>query len=192
MKKRCLISILIVWFAFSSAAGAALESEKLVKDPLPPAKQVGKKMIYFIISGFRAMEISGTGGYKVVDQFLQRCMVMLRKARENKTLDLVFYRRFKRVLEVLKLTILDAKHDRENILGDHIARVIRDFIYDITGEFHEINGNNRGIGPIAAAVSEELLNLHIYLDTRAERKALIKKLSDIPPPPPPKTQKKKK
>ena len=50
---------------------------------------------------------------------------------------------------------------------------------------------NRGIGLISAAISEELINLHIYLDTKENRKALINKLSQVPPPPPPSKKKKK-
>lgn len=192
MNKKLLTLFIIILFTFSLVSGSVTEGEPSVKEKQENYKKVGKTLIYYIISGFKAMVVSGSGGYNVVDILLQKSMIMLRNAKEKNKVDSVFYRRYKRVLEVLKLTIMDAKFDKEDILGDHISRVIRNFMYDITGEFRDIDKYNRGVGLIAAAVSEELLNLHIYLDTKEERKALIKKLSNIPPPPPPKAKKKKK
>jgi hypothetical protein len=116
-------------------------------------------------------------------------MVMLRKAKSEKEIDSVFYRRYKRILEVLKLAITD---DREKILSDHIAIVMQNFIYDITGEFKNLESERYGIGLISEAVSFELLNLHIYLDTKSNRPALVNKYFKVPPPPPPSSKKKKK
>ena len=192
MSKKICTLLIIMLFTFSIVSGSITEGYPVSQAKQEKHEEVGKTLIYYIISGFKAMVVAGSGGYNVVNVLLQKSMIMLREAKEKNKVDSVFYRRYNRILEVLKLTIMDAKFDKEDILGDHISRVIRNFMYDITGEFKDIDKYKRGVGLIAAAVSEELLNLHIYLDTKGERKALIKKLSNIPPPPPPKAKKKKK
>ena len=190
-KKICTLFIIIL-FTFSMVSGSVTEGEPVDRSKQEKYEEVGKTLIYYIISGFKAMVISGSGGYQVVDTLLQKSMVMLRDAKEKNKVDSIFYRRYKRILEVLQLTIMDSTFDKEDILGDHISRVIRDFIYDITGENWDKNKYKRGIGWISAAVSEELLNLHIYLDTKENRKSLINKLSKVPPPQPASKKKKKK
>ncbi|MCK5202511.1 MAG: hypothetical protein KAR15_01515, partial [Desulfobacterales bacterium] len=180
-----LITLIIILFTFSMIHPTAGEGEKYI-----PAKHIGKVLLDHMISGFKAIAIAGSGGYNVVDQLLQNSVVMLRKAKMDKAVDSVFYRRYKRILEVLKLTIINAKHDRENILNDHIAMVIQSFIYDITGEFKNLGSERYGIGLISEAVSFELLNLHIYLDTKNNRPELMKKYFEVPPPPPSKKKKK--
>ena len=192
MNKKLLTLFIIILFTFSLVSGSVTEGEPSVKEKQEKYEEIGKTLIYYIISGFKAMAVAGSGGYNVVDILLQKSMIMLRNAKEKNKVDSVFYRRYKRVLEVLKLTILDAKFDKENILSDHISRVIQNFIYDITGEFKDIDKHKRGVGLISNAVFEELLNLHIYLDTKENRKSLINKLSKVPPPPPSFSKKKKK
>lgn len=191
MYKKLIIVPIIFLFTFSLICGAVNNEERIEKIPPPPFKQVGKVLIDHVISGFKAMAISGSGGYDVVDRLLQKSMVMLRRAEREKKIDPVFYRRYKRVLEILKLTIIDARHDKENILGDHIARELQSFIYDITGKTKDPGTVQRGIGMISEAVSFELLNLHIYLDTKMNRPALTNKYFKVPPPPPPKKKKNK-
>ncbi len=191
MIKKIFTLFIIILFTFSMISGSVTEGEPVARSKQEKHEEVGKTLIYYIISGFKAMAISGSGGYNVVDTLLQKSMVMLKNAKEKNKVDSVFYRRYKRVLEVLQLTIMDAKFDKEDILGDHISRVIRDFIYDITGETWDKKKYQRGIGWISNAVFEELLNLHIYLDTKENRKSLINKLSKVPPPPPPSAKKKK-
>ena len=184
MYKKTLITLIIIFFTFSMIHSTAGEGEKYI-----PSKHIGKVLLDHVISGFKAMAISGSGGYKVVDQLLQKSMVMLRKAKSENKIDSVFYRRYKRILEVLKLAITD---DREKILSDHIAIVMQNFIYNITGEFKNLASERYGIGLISEAISFELLNLHIYLDTKSNRPALVNKYFKVPPPPPPSSKKKKK
>ncbi len=192
MNKKIFTLFIILLFTFSLVSGSVTDGKPSVQTKQEKYEEVGKTLIYYIISGFKAMAVGGSGGYNVVDILLQKSMIMLRNAKEKGKVDSVFYRRYKRILEVLKLTIMDAKFDKESILGDHISRVTQDFIYDITGEIKEIDKLKRGVGLISEAVSEELLNLHIYLDTKENRKGLINKLSQVPPPPPPSAKKKKK
>jgi hypothetical protein len=187
MIKKLFIILSLMVFISNVSAGISGENEQI---PPPSSNKVGKILLDTIISGFKAAAISSDGGYKIVDELLQRSMVRLRKAKEDRVIDSVFYRRYKRILEILKLSIMDFKHDREGILIDLIARQMQNFIYDITGETRDLSQTkSRGLGAIAQAVSFELLNLHIYLDTKANRPDFIKKYFRVPPPPPPSKKK---
>jgi hypothetical protein len=149
------------------------------------SNRVGKVLLDTIVSGIKAAAIAKDGGYKTVDKLLQNGMARLRKARQDRLIDSVFYRRYKRILEILKLAIMDFSQDLEGILNDLIARQMQSFIYDITGENGDLSQTkSRGLGAVAKAVSFELLNLHIYLDTKDNRPDLVKKYFNVPPPPP--------
>ncbi|MCK4836354.1 MAG: hypothetical protein KAT17_06940 [Candidatus Aminicenantes bacterium] len=186
MTKKLFIILMMFLFTLAVFAETAGQSELT-----SPPNKTGKILLDTIISGFKAAAISGDGGYKTVDELLQLSMVRLRKAKRENTLDSVFYRRYKRILEILKLAIMDFKYDREGILSDFIARQMQSFVYDITGESKDLaRTKSRGLGSIAQAVSFELLNLHIYLDTKSNRPELVKKYFKVPPPPPPSKKKK--
>ena len=182
MIKKLFIILALMFLVSNVSTGTSVENEQIQPSS---SNKVGKILLDTIVSGFKAAAISGDGGYKTVDELLQRSMARLRKAKEDRIIDSVFYRRYKRILEILKLSIMDFKHDREGILSDLIARQMQNFIYDITGETRDLaQTKSRGLGAIAQAVSFELLNLHIYLDTKANRPDFIKKYFRVPPPPP--------
>ena len=143
MNRKVITPLIVLLFAFSLVSGSVSDGEPVTRAKQEKYEEVGKTLIYYIISGFKAMAVSGSGGYQVVDTLLQKSMIMLRNAKEKKKVDSVFYRRYKRILEVLKLTIMDAKFDKEDILGDHISRVTQNFIYDITGETNDIEKHKR-------------------------------------------------
>lgn len=170
-KKIILIFCVVI---FSSALwaedGAIAPSSK---------DEAGYLLLDKIISGFKTMAEKGSGGYESVNALLQEAMAEAKAARAQGKIDAPFFSRYQRVLVVAKLAIIDTPYDKEGILDEFIVREINSFINDVTGERGTLEAtgeNKRGIGAIAGAMAEELVNLHIYLDGQKNRPEILKKL----------------
>lgn len=145
----------------------------------PAAKdEVGYVLLDKIIIGFQKMASEGSGGYEFVDKLLQEAMAEAKVARAQRKVNAPFFKRYTRMLLVAKLAIVDAPYDREGILDEFITREINSYIEDVTGEPGSVRAegeNKRGVGAIAGAMAEEILNLHIYLDGLKNKPELLKK-----------------
>jgi hypothetical protein len=138
-----------------------------------------------IITGFKTMAEEGNGGYESVNALLQDAMAEAKAARAQGRIDAPFFSRYHRLLVVAKLAIVDTPYDKEGILDEFIFREVNSFINDVTGGQRTVDKgvdlaaageNKRGIGFIAAAMAEEIINLHIYLDGQKNRPEILKKL----------------
>jgi hypothetical protein len=136
-------------------------------------ESAGVRLLDRLVMGFKTMAEAGAGNYEQVNMFLQDAMAGLKKAKKDNQVNAVFYMRYKRLLTIMKLAVIDTPYDPEGILDDFILREINTFIESVTGIRSE--REHRGIGAIAGAIAEEILNLHIYLDSKSDRAALIKK-----------------
>jgi hypothetical protein len=136
---------------------------------LVAADKAGYALLDTFVAFFKNMAATGSGGYEKVDRAFQDMMAQAKKAKNDGTIDLVFYKRFTRLLAVFKLSIIP---DPQIILGPIVNKQISKFIEDITGE-ERVEG--KGIGPFANAIAEELINLRLYLDTQQQREELMKK-----------------
>ncbi|MDH4270845.1 MAG: hypothetical protein OEW18_02590 [Candidatus Aminicenantes bacterium] len=145
----------------------------------PSAKdEAGYLLLDKIITGFKTMAEKGSGGYESVNTLLQEAMAEAKAARAQGKIDAPFFNRYRRLLVVAKLAIIDTPYDREGLLDEFIVREINSFIDDVTGERGTLEAtgeNKRGIGSIAGAMAEELINLHIYLDGQKNRPEILKK-----------------
>ena len=151
---------------------------------IPPADEAGYTLLESLVVAFSDMALTGKGGFDEVNPMLQRQMVMLKKARSQNQVDALFYRRYHRILEVLKLTIRKKETDPEGILDDFTHQEIKKFIMDVTGADATIPPpEHRGIGAIAGTIAEEIINLHLYLDSRLEREKVMKKYMEWTKPP---------
>jgi hypothetical protein len=56
-----------------------------------------------------------------------------------------------------------------------IDQEVADFIKDVTGENIVASTTRAAIGQVASAMTEEIINLQIYLDTLDKREALRRK-----------------
>jgi hypothetical protein len=170
LKKIVLVFCVVI---FSSALWA--------KDSaiVPSSKdEAGYLLLDKIITGFKTMAEKGSGGYESVNNLLEEAMAEAKAARAQEKIDAPFFSRYRRLLVVAKLAIVDIPYDKEGILDEFIVREINSFINDITGERGTLEAsgeNKRGIGSIAAAMAEEIINLHIYLDGQKNRPEILKK-----------------
>jgi len=158
-------------------------AEKAVKS-YPPADEAGYALLESLVVAFSDMARTGKGGFEDVNPILQRQMAMLKKARSQNQVEALFYNRYHRILEVLKLTIRKKETDPEGILDNFTHQEIKKFIMDVTGADATIPPpENRGIGAIAGIIAEEIINLHLYLDSRLEKENVMKKYTEWTKPP---------
>jgi hypothetical protein len=145
-------------------------------------KKVGHALLDAITTQFREMAISGSGGPERVDKALQQFMTDARKAKDQKQIDQVFFARYRRIVAVMKLAII---HDPSGILGAITEQEIAHFVNDILGEEMKATPSSQALGQVAMAISEEILNLHLYLDDfeakEKLREAFNKKFSEVRP-----------
>jgi len=156
--------------ADSSAAGVEQ------KDAARPSALTGTALLDLFIDNLSDMGRQGTP--ESLDQRLQEMMFAAKKARETNAVDAVFFQRFNRMLAVTKLVTVP---DKSGILAPVIDDILSGFVQDQLGHrgFREEGGKGpKAINYVAQALSVELINLQIYLDTAKERESLQKRLEE--------------
>jgi hypothetical protein len=159
--------------AVDSTEAAAVSPDKI---PAGGSAAAGTALLDLFIDHMRAMSQQGTP--EAVETHLQQMMAAANKAREAKTVDLVFFSRFNRMLAITKLV---ATPDSGGILAPFIETVLSDFVRDKLGHsgFREVGGKGpKAINYVATALSEEIIDLQIYLDSLGRRHELQKKIDE--------------
>lgn len=129
-------------------------------------------------------DIAQSGKAEALEPCLQEIMIAAKKAREAKTIDPVFFRRFNRMLAVTKLV---ATPDSSGVFAPVIEQVLGDFVLDKLGlpGFREEGGKGpKAVNWVAQALASEIIDLQIYLDTFGQRQALQKKIEERMAAPP--------
>jgi len=144
---------------------------------LGAAERVGITLLDSFVDQFRQLAVSGAGGYEPVNKSLQDSMAKARKALAENQIDRHFYQRFTRMLEITKLVIITKDYDPERILGPLMNREIFRFILEVTG-MEPAQAGKGGIGEIAGALSEEILNLYMVVDCQGKKEEMRKKFEN--------------
>ncbi len=138
-----------------------------------PAKtQTGYALLDRFITTFQELARSGSGR-EILEPRLQALMKDAKKAFQQKEIDSIFFLRFKKLLALSKLI---STLDPENILEGIISRQTEDFVRDTLGE--DIKQARVSVGQLAMAISEEIIDLHLYLDNWEARENLRKKFME--------------
>ncbi len=146
------------------------------KDETRSSPLTGTALLDLFIDNLSDMARQGTPDS--LDKRLQEMMFAAKKARESNAIDAVFFQRFNRMLAVTKLVTVP---DKSGILAPVIEDVLSGFVLDQLGHrgFREEGGKGpKSVNYVAQALSVELINLQIYLDTAKERASLQKKLDE--------------
>jgi hypothetical protein len=143
---------------------------------LPAQISPGKKLLDGLVSQFQQMKKQGSGGYDVMDKAMQDLMAAAKGARQQKQIDPPFFRRYTRMLQIIKLAIVTNEYDREGILNSLVQEEIDRFVADVSG-VSDPAVSGRGIGPVAEALSEEIINLYMILDCQGKKDELRKQLN---------------
>ena len=151
-------------FSFIFLFGWSMAAPEMTNSGMADSK-TGYSLLESLVMAFSEMAQTGEGGYELVNSILQKKMAELKKAKTQGLVDSVFFRRYKRILVVLKLSIIDEPYDPERILNSFIVTELKSFHEDVFGTETEFPPpEHRGIGAIAGAIAQEVLNLHIHLD----------------------------
>jgi hypothetical protein len=135
--------------------------------PGPADKKGGYAVLDAYISTFQ--EMAARGSKNVLETNLSSIMSTAVKAKAQGEIDDVFYSRFARLMAVTKLTLVP---DTEQILRPIAEREIRRFVGDTLGD-EAAAAPKIGIGLLAQALAQEILNLQLYLDTKDQRQKLL-------------------
>lgn len=157
---------------FVVIALAALASPVLAEDPAPPAidKKVGHGLLDSFTNFFHEMAVSGSGGFEKIRAAAEKFTTEARQAKEKNQIDAVFYNRYRRILSVMYLTMIPLS---AGIIEDVQNQEFAHFIKDVLGEEYR-SVKEHSIGQLAYAISEEILNLHLYLDDSEAKDKLRK------------------
>lgn len=130
------------------------------------------------------------GGLALVEERISQLAVEANNALDAGLIDKIFFHRYERMLTIYKLVVTPVV--RGDVLKEVFQRVLDDFVWNVAYE-HWAWGDKDGIAKMAAAMEEEFVQLHFYLDTKLKREELKKKIGRrmLPPPPPPPGAKKK-
>ncbi len=144
-------------------------------------KKVGYALLDAVGQMFHQMAMTGSGGPGVLETGIQKFMADAKKARDQKQLNPVFYRRYVHLLAVIKI-VMDP--DPGGILSRLIDRELSQFVGDVLGE--DWKGSGPGaIGQVANAIAYEIIDLQMYLDNLEAREKLReawdKKFTDATP-----------
>lgn len=169
LKKYVLVLTLVI------LVGGPMFAAKNTSQPAAE-EEAGYAMLTSLVGSFTSLAQAGTGGYELVNEMIQERMQELKKARQQEQVDPIFFRRYHKMLVAIKLVIMDLDYDSEGILNDHVGDFLSAYIYEISGERPELPPReHRGLGAVAGAIAEEILNLHLYLEGKKDRAALMEK-----------------
>jgi hypothetical protein len=162
---------------------AALVVPVLAEDQAVSAgdKKTGYALLDALGQMFHQMAMTGTGGAGELEKGIQKFMADAKKAKDQKQINPVFFRRYTHLLAVIKLVM---GPDPGGILTPLIDRELSQFVGYVVGE--EWKGKGPGsIGQVAEAIAYEIIDLQMYLDNLEAREKLRQawddKFSDAAP-----------
>jgi hypothetical protein len=141
-----------------------------------PASSAGKAEAGYVLLDrilvlFRDLAMHGSGGRGAVDKGLEEIMTEAVQAKTKNQIDPVYFRRFNRLLAIMKLAVTP---DSKGILKPHIDRLTSDFVEEISGQAPVLGKDGGvGLGALAAALADEIANLRIHLDTKEQKAKLL-------------------
>jgi hypothetical protein len=166
--RKVLVIVLLAGIC-SGGAGAV--------ERLWPASAVGKTAAGYVLldriqSLFQDLATNGPGSKAKIDPALESIMADAAAAKAKKQIDPVYYRRFDRLMRIMKLTLV---MDHSAIFASLTEKEFADFAEDVLGSRQgAIDKDGKpGIGPLAGALAEEIVNLRLYLDTKDQKAKLL-------------------
>jgi len=158
LKKKWFVGMTLIFLAASLAPA---------ENRAPAERKGGYAVLDVYITAFREMAMKGSNAG--LESNLNNIMAAAVKAKTQGEIDDVFYSRFARLMALTKLIIVP---DSKQILKPIVEREIRRFVGDMLGD-EAASAPEVGIGTVAESITQELLNLQIYLDTKVQRTKMI-------------------
>jgi hypothetical protein len=139
----------------------------------PLDKKAGYALLASFRQTFREMAVTGAGGFEFVSKSFTRLSQECRQARKDGKIDALFNARFMRLLRFFWVLVVP---DPGTIMAPIIDRLAADFVEGASGEQWEATNPQNKIRLAADALAQEIVSLHIYLDTWEQRAQLLKEI----------------
>ena len=184
--KKTLITVMTLFLAAAAWAGQAVPSGADLgnggpmlaeqEDATKAGSATGGALLDLFVDNMRGMAQSGTPSD--IDKRLQEMMLAARKAKDTNAIGSVFFSRYSRMLAVFKLVAVpDATGILVPVIDDFLGAFVRDKLGH-TGFTEEGGKGPKAINFVAQALSVELVDLQVYLDTAKERADLTRSLEE--------------
>jgi len=149
----------------------------------PPADEIaGLALLDSLVVAFKELAEQRNAVIERTNTALEEMAREATRANAQGQIDAVFFKRFRRVLVVIKCVINPFPKDDETWFMKSLCfEAINRFIEDIEGENFDIEkvGNNEAINKFTQAVSHEIIELRIYLDNKEKREKLIEEYQEL-------------
>jgi hypothetical protein len=160
-----IILVLIIFCVNFKAVGLSNAAEE----------NAGYALLDTVFVTFKELAEMREGVMEKTQKALTEMMKEAKNARAQDQIDDVFFKRFHRILLVLNIVITPVEKDEANIMGPFYFGEINEFIEDIEGEKYDVQktGGHEAINKLSQAISHEIIDLRLYLDTKDKREKLI-------------------
>ena len=171
MMKKIIILVLIVSFLVVFCANL-----KAISLSDPTEENAGYVLLDTVFVTFKELAEMKEDVMEKTQKALKDMMRDANNAKAQNQIDEVFFKRFHRILVVVNIVITPVEKDKSNIMGPYYFRWINEFIEDIEGEKYDVQkaGSHEAINKLSQAISHEIIELRLYLDTKEKREKLIK------------------
>ena len=167
-KAMMLLIIFILIFLFVSILNASGLCD-------PADENAGYALLDTVFVTFKELAEMKDSVMEKTSKALNAMMNDAKEARAQNQIDDVFFKRFHRILLVLKIVILPVEKDNAGIMDSLYFGELNQFIEDVEGEkFDVLKAESReAINKLSQAISHEIVDLRFYLDTKEKREQLI-------------------
>jgi hypothetical protein len=176
IRKAIILCILIILFIFCLNLNSFGSS-------LPPAEEnAGYALLDSLLVAFKELADQREAVMERTNTSLGEMAREAQRAEAQGQIDAVFFKRFQRILVVIKcLTTPIVKDEDGWFIKSLYFGAISKFVEDIEGEKFDIEkvAQNEAINKFTLAVSHEIIDLRIYLDNKEKREKLIEEYQEL-------------
>jgi len=170
---QCIIIILFIFCLNLNSCSSSL----------PPAEEnAGYALLDSLLVAFKELAEQREAVMERTNAAIGEMAREAQRAESQGQIDTVFFKRFQRILVVIKCVITPVSKDEEAWFTKSLYfEALEKFIEDIEGEPINIekSGHNVIINKFTQAVSNEIIDLRIYLDNKEKREKLIEEYQEL-------------
>jgi len=175
-RKTIVVCILIFLFLFCLNLTPSFGSDT------PAEESAGHALLDSLVVAFKELAEQRNAVMERTNTALGEMAREAQRANAQGQIDTVFFKRFHRILMVIKCVITPIVKDEEGwFIKSLYFGAINKFIEDVEGEPFDIekSGHSAAINKFTQAVSQEIVDLRIYLDNKEKREKLIKEYQEL-------------
>ena len=175
IRKAIVICVLIFLFLF------CLNMASFGRSSAPAEESAGYALLDSLVVAFKELAEMREAVIERTEEALGSMMKEARRAKAQDQIDSVFFKRFHRILMVIKCVITPVPKNDAGIMKPLYFGAINEFITDVEGEPYDIEkvGENEAINKFTLAISHEIIDLRIYLDNKEKREKLIEEYQEL-------------